>query len=69
MNISQRRISDPVIAPSGKIYSAHGIKTLLAALFPNRVDDPAHCCNTAKRRRKKYGKRSVDHSAGGCGTA
>ena len=69
VEILQERISDPVILPSGKIYSARGIRYLLDALFPNCVDDAEHCCKEAKIRGRENVKRAVDRIDGGNETA
>ena len=45
-----RKIADPLISPGGKIYSAGGIKRLWREIFPESVDNRAHCWKKSMRR-------------------
>ena len=42
MDVGSGFIADPLIAPSGKVYSAGALKDLLRAIFQEQVDNDRH---------------------------
>lgn len=58
MDIRAGLVTDPLIAPSTRIYSARGIRRLLAAIFPECVDDRTLLCRTNMCRRSDHGKKN-----------
>lgn len=57
MNVENGKIADPLIAPSGKIYSLAGLKNLLQAVFEqNPVDNPMQCCKRNQCRGESDGE-------------
>ena len=49
MDIGAGFIADPLIAPSGKVYSAGALQVLLEAIFSKNVDNRTHKCKDHER--------------------
>ena len=68
MNVAAGYIPDPLIAPSGKIWSAAGIARLAAALCRIGVDDPRRCCGAEKNGKDHHECRKRKTPPAGAGT-